>query len=243
MGSMCGILDDAGNIPYSNRAFISDGLGSTMGGLLGTSALTTYVESASAVREGGRTGLTAVICSILFFFSVFLYPIFSAIPSIATAPILTLVGVLIFISSVTDIPWLDITEGGPAFITIIVMTTTNNIAFGCIAGFIAYFIAKFVTYQLHPSQKSWPGYGLYSRLTLERSMQIKMEKELEEEARRLALNKGMFHNFSSWTREITGFGDAETIPSSAPSKKSPDPKELQEFDMTSFDSSTASRTH
>ncbi len=107
---MCGILDAKGNIPHSNSAFISDSVGSIMGGLLGTSALTTYVESAAAVREGGRTGVTvsvriltlpleqlekgpdtdcrhsmqACVCAILFFLSVFFAPWAANIPSIAT---------------------------------------------------------------------------------------------------------------------------------------------------------------
>ncbi|KAK9830128.1 hypothetical protein WJX72_009909 [[Myrmecia] bisecta] len=177
MGAMCGILDDDGSMPHANSAFIADGLGSTMGGLLGSSALTTYVESAAAVREGGRTGVTACVCAILFFLSVFLYPIFSNIPSIATGPILVLIGVLIFMSAVFEINWEDLTDAGPAFITIIIMPTTNNIAYGCIAGFIAYWITKFVTYQLHPSQQKWPGYALYKRWTVTRSMHILMDGE------------------------------------------------------------------
>ena len=142
-----------------------DGLGSTVGGLLGTSALTTFVESASAVREGGRTGLTAVVCAVLFFLSVFFWPIFSSIPNIATGPVLVLIGVLIFMSAVNEIPWQNLPEAGPAFITLIVMPTTNNIAYGCIAGIIAYIISMFVTYQLFPIQQKWPGYARYSKWT------------------------------------------------------------------------------
>ncbi|KAK9805952.1 hypothetical protein WJX73_008142 [Symbiochloris irregularis] len=178
MGQMCGILDDQGSIPHSNKAFISDGLGTTIGGLLGTSALTTFVESASAVREGGRTGLTAVICAVLFFLSVFFWPIFSSIPNIATGPVLILIGVLIFMSSVQEIPWQDITEAGPAFITIIVMATTNNIAYGCIAGIIAYVIVKFVTYGLFPKyQEKWWGYNQYKKWSAVRCMHINMDGE------------------------------------------------------------------
>jgi AGZA family xanthine/uracil permease-like MFS transporter len=172
MGTMCGIVNVDGDIPKSNRAFIADGAGSTLGGLLGSSALTTYVESAAAVREGGRTGLTAVVCSCFFFASMFLAPIFSTIPNIATGPILTIIGILIFMESILEINWLDLTEAAPAFMTIIGMPFTSNIAYGFIGGFITWFVTKFFTYQMHPLQQKWPGYALYKRMSAPKSMQI-----------------------------------------------------------------------
>ncbi|KAG2495504.1 hypothetical protein HYH03_006448 [Edaphochlamys debaryana] len=161
MGEMCGILDEKGNMPRSNMAFIADGFGTTLGGLLGSSALTTYVESASAVREGGRTGITALVCSLFFFAACFLSPLFSTIPAIATGPILALVGVLIFMPAILEINWHDITDAIPAFLTILGMPFTHNIAYGIIGGLMAHVIIKFFTYQLFDCQRNWPGAALY----------------------------------------------------------------------------------
>lgn len=111
-------------------AFLADGTASLFGGLLGSSALTTYVESASAVREGGRTGIAALVCALFFFASCFLSPLFSQIPAIATGPILVLIGLLIFMTSITDINWHDMTEAIPAYATILGMPFTHNIAYG-----------------------------------------------------------------------------------------------------------------
>ncbi|KAG2449606.1 hypothetical protein HYH02_005139 [Chlamydomonas schloesseri] len=153
MGEMTGILDEKGNMPRSNMAFIADGFGTMLGGLLGSSALTTYVESASAVREGGRTGITAIVCALFFFAACFLSPLFSVIPSIATGPILALIGVLIFMPSVFEINWHDITDAIPAFVTML----------GIIGGLMMHVIIKFFTYQLFDFQKNWWGAALYRR--------------------------------------------------------------------------------
>lgn len=172
LGSMSGIIDKDGNIPRSNMAFVADGMGSTIGGLLGTSALTCYVESAAAVREGGRTGLTALVCAAFFFLSLFLSPIFSVIPDLSNGPILFIIGILIFMEGILEINWLDITDAAPAFVTILMMPFTNNIAYGFIGGIGAYLICKFFTYKLHPWQKTWPGYALHTRWTAPKSAQI-----------------------------------------------------------------------
>lgn len=166
MGEMCGVLDDRGNIPRSNLAFCADGFGSMLGGLLGSSALTTYVESAAAVREGGRTGITAIVCSLFFFASCFLSPLFSQIPAIATGPILALIGVLIFMPAIMEIKWHDLTEAIPALVAILGMPFTHNIAYGIIGGLFAYVICKFVSYQLFDFQKKWPGYAWFQRRTV-----------------------------------------------------------------------------
>eukprot|EP00198_Chlamydomonas_reinhardtii_P009149 XP_001698486.1 xanthine/uracil/vitamin C permease [Chlamydomonas reinhardtii] len=163
MGEMTGILDEKGNMPRSNMAFIADGFGTMLGGLLGSSALTTYVESASAVREGGRTGITAIVCALFFFAACFLSPLFSVIPAIATGPILALIGVLIFMPSVFEINWHDITDAIPAFVTMLGMPFTHNIAYGIIGGLLVHVIIKFFTYQLFDFQHSWPGAALYRR--------------------------------------------------------------------------------
>lgn len=165
MGQMMGIIDDHGRMPRANMAFLSDAMGAMLGGLLGSSALTTYVESASAVKEGGRTGFTAVVCALFFFSSVFFAPTFAYIPDIATGPILVLIGVLIFMSSIMDIDWLDITEALPAYACILGMPFTSNIAYGVIGGMIVYVVIKFGTYQLFPFQKNWPGVQVYKRMT------------------------------------------------------------------------------
>ncbi|GAX80933.1 hypothetical protein CEUSTIGMA_g8368.t1 [Chlamydomonas eustigma] len=161
MGQMMGLLDDKGNIPRSNMAFSADAVATIIGASLGTSALATYVESASAVREGGRTGLTSIVCSLFFFASVFLAPLFSQIPTIATGPILCLIGVIIFMSSVWEIKWHDLSETIPAFTAILGMPLTNNIAYGILGAMFMYVITKFVTYQLFPEwplyQSRWPG--------------------------------------------------------------------------------------
>ncbi|GAQ79544.1 xanthine uracil vitamin c permease [Klebsormidium nitens] len=177
MGTMMDIIDENGDIPNSNKGFLADGLGTVMGGILGTSCLTTYVESAAAVKEGGRTGLCACFCSVLFFLMCFLSPIFTAIPNIATGPILVLIGVLIFNESIIEIEWKDLTEAIPAFLTIIVQPFTSNIAYGAIAGFGAWIIIKLVTFQLHPWQKTWPGGSWatnYLHVQASRSMKMEM---------------------------------------------------------------------
>eukprot|EP00271_Cylindrocystis_brebissonii_P015900 TRINITY_DN38970_c0_g1_i1.p1 TRINITY_DN38970_c0_g1~~TRINITY_DN38970_c0_g1_i1.p1 ORF type:complete len:509 (+),score=100.40 TRINITY_DN38970_c0_g1_i1:140-1666(+) len=160
LGQMMDIIEeDTGIIPNSNKAFSADAIATMLGGLLGSSCLTTYVESAAAVKEGGRTGLTAVVCSLLFFLMCFLSPIFAGpIPDIAEGPILVIIGVLIFNDAITEIDWKDLTEAIPAFITMIVQPFTNNIAYGAIAGIGAFIIAKGVTYKLFAWQQNLPGY-------------------------------------------------------------------------------------
>lgn len=170
LGQMAGILDESGDIPRSNVAFIADALASMMGGLLGSSAIVCYVESAAGMREGGRTGFAAVVCAVLFFLSSFLSPLFGQIPTIATSPILVLVGVLIFASAVGDLNWEDYTEGIPALVTVTIMPFTSNIAYGIIGGIAAYIVCKLFTYQLFSFQQSWPGVNLYKRLSSTYSM-------------------------------------------------------------------------
>ena len=148
MGTMCGMLNESGDIPKSNLAFISDAVGTMIGGLTGTSALTTYVESASAVREGGRTGLTACVCAVLFFLSCFFWPWTGHIPTIATGPILILIGVIIFMSGVYEVDWKRMDNAIPNYMTMIVMPLTNNIAYGIIAGWLGWLIAKFFCFQM-----------------------------------------------------------------------------------------------
>ena len=136
-----GFLDDDGKLPRANRALMADSVGTVGGALLGTSPVTTYIESASGISEGARTGFANVIVAILFLLTLFLTPLIEAIPLFATTPALIIVGVLM-VSSVTRIQWDDVTEAVPAFMTILVMPLTFSIAHGVAAGIIAYPIIK-----------------------------------------------------------------------------------------------------
>ncbi len=130
-----------GTIPNVKEALFADAVGTTVGAILGTSTVTTYVESSAGVVEGGRTGLTALVVAILFLVSLFLEPLFGSIPSAATAPALILVGVFM-ITPVTKIEWNDMTEAIPAFLTIIFMVVAYSIADGIMFGIISYVVLK-----------------------------------------------------------------------------------------------------
>lgn len=139
--SKLGFTDEEGNFPQMKKALLSDALGTTVGAILGTSTITSYVESASGVASGGRTGLTAVSTALMFFLSLFLAPIFLLVPAAATAPALIIVG-LFMISSVVKINFNDITEGLPAFLTIIFMPFTFSIAEGIVFGMLSFTLLK-----------------------------------------------------------------------------------------------------
>ena len=120
VASKADMLDKDGKLPKIKGALLSDAVGTTVGAVCGTSTVTTFVESASGVAEGGRTGLTSIVAGILFALSLLLSPIFLAIPSFATAPALIVVGYLM-LTSVTKIDFSDMTEAIPCFIAIIAM--------------------------------------------------------------------------------------------------------------------------
>ncbi len=141
------MLDKDGKVPQVKQALFADALGTTLGACIGTSTVTTFVESASGVAEGGRTGLTAFTVATLFLISLFFAPLFLTIPSAATAPTLILVG-LFMISPVSEINFTDITEGLPAFLTIIMMPLTYSIAEGISFGIMSYFFLKLLTGKL-----------------------------------------------------------------------------------------------
>ncbi len=142
-GARAGFLDKEGRLPKVDRAMLADAIGTMSGALLGTSTVTTYVESTAGVSEGGRTGLTAVVTGLLFFLSLFIAPLAGLIPTEATAPALVIVGVLM-VGSVTKIDFDDFTEALPAFLTIIFMPLAYSIADGIAFGFIAYPVVKVV---------------------------------------------------------------------------------------------------
>ncbi len=148
-----GLLDEEGNLRNMDRALLADAVATSVGAVLGTSTVTTYVESAAGVAEGGRTGLTAVTTGALFIVAIFLAPFALAIPSAATAPALIIVGVLMM-GAVKQINFDDFTEALPAFLTIAVMPFTYSIANGIAAGLIFYPIVKIVTgkaKEVHPT--------------------------------------------------------------------------------------------
>lgn len=144
VASKANMLDKDGKLPKIKGALMADAIGTTAGAVFGTSTTTTFVESASGVSEGGRTGLTAVVAAILFGLSLFLSPIFLAIPSFATAPALIIVGFLM-ITSITKIDFNDFTEAIPAFICILAMPFMYSISEGIAMGVITYVIINLVS--------------------------------------------------------------------------------------------------
>lgn len=143
VASKADMLDKNGRLPKIKGALLSDAIGTSIGAVCGTSTVTTFVESASGVAEGGRTGLTAIVAAILFGLSLFLSPIFLAIPSFATAPALIIVGFLM-ITSVTKINFNDMTEAIPGYITILAMPFTYSISEGIALGVISYVLINLI---------------------------------------------------------------------------------------------------
>lgn len=144
VSTKAGLIDEKGNIPHVKAALFADALGTTAGACLGTSTVTTYVESAAGVAEGGKTGLTAFTVAILFVVSLFLSPLFLMIPAAATAPVLVIVG-LFMISPIKGVDFEDFTEAIPAFLTIIMMPLTYSIAEGITFGMLSYIVLKVLT--------------------------------------------------------------------------------------------------
>lgn len=138
-----GLTDKDGNIPKAKQALLADAIGTVAGAALGTSTVTSFVESSSGVAAGGRTGLSSIVTAVLFVLALFLSPLFLLVPSAATAPALIFVGFLM-IKAVAGIDFEDLTEGIPCFITIIVMPFAYSIAEGIVWGVIAYVILNLV---------------------------------------------------------------------------------------------------
>jgi AGZA family xanthine/uracil permease-like MFS transporter len=142
--TQAGLIDKDGNIPRVKQALLADAVGTVAGAALGTSTVTSYVESTAGVAAGGRTGLTALVTGILFFLALLLSPLFLLIPGAATAPALIFVGYLM-LKPVTSIDFTDPTEGIPAFLAIVMMPFAYSIADGIVYGILAYVILKAVT--------------------------------------------------------------------------------------------------
>jgi AGZA family xanthine/uracil permease-like MFS transporter len=150
-----------GTIPNVKEALFADSVGTTVGAVLGTSTVTTFVESSAGVVEGGRTGLTALVVAVLFLLSLFLEPLFGSIPSAATAPALILVGVFM-ITPVTKIEWDDMTEAIPAFLTIIFMVVAYSIADGIMFGVVSYVLLKLFSKKLKDiTPMTWVLFALF----------------------------------------------------------------------------------
>ncbi|MDR2479271.1 MAG: NCS2 family permease [Treponema sp.] len=144
VSTQAGIITKTGDVPRVKQALLSDAIGTVAGAALGTSTVTSYVESTAGVAAGGRTGLTALSTAVLFLLALFLSPLFLLIPGAATAPALIFVGFLM-LKPVVDIDFTDPTEGIPAFITIVIMPFAYSIGEGIEYGIIAYVLLKAVT--------------------------------------------------------------------------------------------------
>ena len=135
--SKADMLDEDGKLPEIKGALLADSIGTMVGACLGTSTITTFVESSSGIAEGGRSGLTAVVCGLFFLLALFFSPIFLAIPSFATAPALVIVGFLM-IQQVVKVEWDDLLEAIPAYIAIFAMPFLYSISEGISLGIISY---------------------------------------------------------------------------------------------------------
>ncbi|GAA0667195.1 NCS2 family permease [Natronoarchaeum mannanilyticum] len=144
VGQAGDFLDENGNLPDIDKPLMADAVGTTVGGILGTSTVTTYIESATGVEEGGRTGMTALVVGLLFLLSLAVVPLAAAIPSYASNIALVVVAI-IMLGNVTDIRWNDVTHSIPAGMTIIIMPLTFSIAYGIAAGIISYPVVKAAT--------------------------------------------------------------------------------------------------
>ncbi len=138
------MLDKDGNVPRAKQALLADAIATVTGAALGTSTVTTFVESAAGVAEGGRTGLTSVVTAALFGIALFLSPLFIMIPSAATAPALIMVG-LFMIEPVRELDLTDFTEAIPAFLAMIMMPLSYSISEGIIFGMVSYVLLKVMT--------------------------------------------------------------------------------------------------
>jgi AGZA family xanthine/uracil permease-like MFS transporter len=135
LATLGGIIKEDGEIPGSQWAFVASSIGTVVAALTGSTPIIVCVEGASGVREGGRTGLTAIVVGLYFTASIFLAPLFATVPDIATAPVLVLVGVLMM-GEASKVSWEDMSEAVPAFLTIILMPLTYSITNGMIFGLL-----------------------------------------------------------------------------------------------------------
>jgi AGZA family xanthine/uracil permease-like MFS transporter len=160
MGTVVGLAEQAGyvtaenpRIPRLNRILFVDGLAAVVGGALGVSSATTFVESAAGIGEGGRRGLTAITVGVLFLLSIFFTPLIAVVPAVATAPALIVVGFLM-LGQVAAIDWSEVTEALPAFITLATIPFTYNIGRGIGYGFLSYLVINLLAGKR--AKLTWP---------------------------------------------------------------------------------------
>lgn len=156
-----GIIRADGSIPHCKEALLADAIGTTGGAVLGTSTVTTFVESAAGVAAGGRTGLTAVTAAVFFLLSLFLEPLFASIPGAATAPALIVVGVMM-ISPIREIDFDDLSEAIPAFLCVLFMVCTYSISDGIMFGILSYTVIQTAAGRIRKMDKmTWVLVGLF----------------------------------------------------------------------------------
>ena len=161
VGAEAGLLDEEGNPPNIRRILVVDSVAAAVGGATSVSSNTSYIESASGVAEGARTGLASVVTGLLFLLAMFVAPVVNVVPSEAAVPALVLVGFLMM-QQIRGIDWEDLEIGIPAFLTIVLMPFTYSISVGIGAGFIAFVVLKLVrgkVAQVHPLM--WVVAGLF----------------------------------------------------------------------------------
>jgi AGZA family xanthine/uracil permease-like MFS transporter len=141
VSQVAGFLDGKGDLPDIDKPLMADAVGTTVGGILGTSTVTTYIESAAGVEEGGRTGMTALVVGLLFLASLAIVPLAAAVPLYASHIALVVIGV-VMLRNVVEVAWDDLTMAIPAGMTILVMPFTYSIAYGIAAGIVSYPLVK-----------------------------------------------------------------------------------------------------
>ncbi|MEG0077530.1 NCS2 family permease [Anaerorhabdus sp.] len=141
VGNDIGLVNEEGEMENIEKALLADSVGTIFGSVMGTSTVTSFVESGSGVAAGGRTGLTACVTGVLFFLSIFFSPLLSVVTSAVTAPALITVGILM-VQQVRDIEWADVSVAASSFITIIMMLLCYSISDGIAVGFIVYTLAN-----------------------------------------------------------------------------------------------------
>ncbi len=144
VANVAGKVDSKGRVEDIDKALLSDSVGTVAGALLGTTTVTSYVESGSGVKEGGRTGMTSIVIGVLFILMIFFSPLFLSIPKQIDAAVLIFIAVL-FIQNLKDIEWNDIAESGPAVLAALTMAFTYNISHGIAIAFVAYALIKICT--------------------------------------------------------------------------------------------------
>jgi AGZA family xanthine/uracil permease-like MFS transporter len=152
IGQEAGLVDRDGNVPGADRILLVDSLAAAAGGAAGVSSNTSYIESASGVGEGARTGLASIVTGICFLLTTFLAPLVAIIPYEAATPALIIVGFLMM-TGIKQIDWDDLGIAIPAFLTIILMPFTYNISVGIGAGFVTYVVIRFIQgrkSEIHP---------------------------------------------------------------------------------------------